>query len=71
LQHVAAIGFTQEEGCPALRGAVPAGDPPDLFGDVDCDGDVDSVDGLKILQFVAAIAFTQTEPCADIGESLG
>jgi hypothetical protein len=71
LQHLAAIGFSQEAGCPALGGAVPAGEPPDVFGDVDCDGDVDSVDGLKILQFVAAIAFTQNEPCTDIGESLG
>ncbi len=50
--------------------AASAGDPPDLFGDVDCDGDLDSVDGLKILQSVAAIPFSQNEPCIDIGEPL-
>jgi tricorn protease-like protein len=70
LQHVAAIGFSQEPDCPALGGAVPAGEAPDIFGDVDCDDDVDSVDGLKILQSVAAIPFSQNEPCTDIGEPL-
>ena len=39
-------------------------------GDVDCDGDVDAVDGLKDLQHVAALDFTQTEPCPDIGTVL-
>lgn len=74
LQHVAAIDFSQEPDCPTLGGALPAalpaGDPPDLFGDVDCDDDVDSVDGLKILQSVAAIPFSQNEPCTDVGEPL-
>lgn len=73
LQHVAAIPFTQDQGCPdvggALPAAAPASEPPDVFGDVDCDGDVDAVDQLKILQFVAAIPFTQNEPCTDIGDS--
>ena len=72
LQHIAAIPFGQEPDCPAigsgLLAAAPAGDPPEVFGDVDCDGDVDAVDQLKILQFVAAIPFTQDEPCVDVGE---
>ncbi len=73
LQHIAAIDFSQEPGCPALGGALPAapaGDPPDLFGDVDCDDDVDSVDQLKILRNVAALPVSQSEPCIDIGETL-
>lgn len=69
LQHIAAIEFEQEPGCPDIGGAVPAGDAPGVFGDVDCDGDVDAVDQLKILQFVAAIPFTQDEPCVDVGDS--
>jgi hypothetical protein len=63
LQHVAAIDFSQETGCPALGSEVAS-----QFGDVDCDDDVDAVDQLKILQFLAALPFTQNEPCTDIGE---
>ncbi len=37
------------------------------WGDADCDGDVDSVDALKILRYVAALPVAQTEPCPDIG----
>jgi CSLREA domain-containing protein len=73
LQHVAAIDFSQEDGCPSVGGALPAApasDPPDIFGDVDCDNDVDSVDQLKTLQFVAAIPFSQNEPCTNIGDPL-
>ena len=65
LQHVAAIGFSQEEGCPALGSEVAS-----LFGDVDCDDDVDSVDALKILRKVAGLSVAQNEPCSDIGEPL-
>jgi len=72
LRHLVALPVNQEPGCPALGGAVPAaapaGDPPDLFGDVDCDNDVDSVDALKILRNLVALAVSQTEPCADIGQ---
>ena len=74
LQHVAAIDFSQEPDCPtlgsALPAALPAGAAPDLFGDVDCDDDVDSVDALKILRSVAAFSVTQNEPCTDIGDPL-
>ncbi|MCH8815892.1 MAG: hypothetical protein IH957_12530, partial [Chloroflexi bacterium] len=74
LRHVAGLGVNQQPGCPALGGAlpaaVPAGDLPDIFGDVDCDDDVDAVDGLKVLQFIAALPFSQNEPCTDIGQAL-
>lgn len=74
LQYVAAISFGQQEGCPQIGGTLPvglpAGDSPDTFGDVDCDGDVDAVDALKILQFVAGLPFGQSEPCPDLGTPL-
>ena len=43
---------------------------PQLFGDIDCDGDVDSVDSLKTLRFVAGLPFGQTEPCPDVGSEV-
>lgn len=47
--------------------------PPPLFvwGDNDCDVDVDSVDALKGLQYVAGISFVQTTPCFPLGETIG
>jgi hypothetical protein len=74
LQANAALPYQQEDNCQPLGSelagvAAPAGDVA-LFGDVDCDGDVDAVDALKILQFLAALPFTQSEPCANIGEPL-
>lgn len=41
--------------------------PPLAHGDVDCDGDVDSVDSLMVLRHVAGLALTQQPPCPDIG----
>jgi hypothetical protein len=38
--------------------------------DVDCDGDRDAVDALKILRYVAGMPDTQSEPCPDIGSAL-
>ncbi|MCH8815613.1 MAG: PD40 domain-containing protein [Chloroflexi bacterium] len=74
LRHNAGFSLNQQPGCPALGGALlaalPAGAAPDLFGDVDCDDDVDSVDALKILRSVAAFSVTQNEPCVDIGDPL-
>ena len=45
LQHIAAIPFQQETGCPTIGSEVAS-----LFGDVDRDNDVASVDSLKVLQ---------------------
>jgi hypothetical protein len=38
-----------------------------LWGDVDCNGTVTSVDALKVLRHVADLSVSQTEPCPDIG----
>ena len=74
LRHIAGFSTNQQPGCPtlgdALPAALPAGAAPDLFGDVDCDDDVDSVDALKILRSVAAFSVTQNEPCTNIGDPL-
>lgn len=42
--------------------------PPVKHGDVQCDGDVDAVDMLGILTFIAGFPpVEQTEPCPDVG----
>ena len=41
-----------------------------VWGDVDCNGGVSSVDALKNLRFVAAFSVSQDEPCPDIGSAL-
>ena len=73
LQHVAAIGFSQNDPCPALGSSqtvVPASFAlKATWGDVDCDGDVDAVDALNILRFVAALPSLATgADCPDIGD---
>lgn len=53
--------------------ATPTATPGEqhLQGDVDCDGDVDAVDALKILQFIAGLPFSQEPGCPSIGELFG
>ena len=41
-----------------------------LWGDADCNGAVTAVDALKNLQHVAAIEFTQNDPCFPLGETI-
>jgi hypothetical protein len=38
-----------------------------LFGDTDCDEDVDSVDALRILRYVAGLPNDLPGGCPDIG----
>jgi hypothetical protein len=52
----------QTQPCPEIGSEVAS-----MFGDVDCDGDIDAVDALKILRFVVGLSVTQTEPCPDVG----
>lgn len=40
-----------------------------IWGDVDCDGDVDSVDALKILRNVAGLEVSQADGCPALGET--
>lgn len=41
-----------------------------IQGDVDCDGDVDVLDALKELQYIAGLAVVQSEPCPDVGTAI-
>jgi hypothetical protein len=41
-----------------------------IQGDVDCDGDVNSVDALKELRYVALLEYSQNDPCPGIGEDV-
>jgi hypothetical protein len=38
-----------------------------MFGDVDCSNAINSVDALKVLRAGASLAYSQSEPCVDIG----
>lgn len=74
LRNSAGLAYQQDPGCPAIGSIVNVAAPASaiaVFGDVDCDTDVDAVDALKILQFVAGLPFLQNEPCPDLGTPLG
>ena len=43
---------------------------PTVFGDVDCDTAVNSVDALKVLRHGAGLSVSQTEPCVNLGDPL-
>lgn len=73
LRDTAGLPTNQEHPCPVIGEpfALPAGGGSDpLWGDVDCDEAVGSLDALKLLQSVAALPYGQTEPCPDIGTPL-
>jgi hypothetical protein len=44
---------------------------PSVVGDVDCDGVVNAVDALKLLRHNAGLPVAQTDPCQEIGSSIG
>jgi hypothetical protein len=41
---------------------------PPPWGDVDCDGVIDSDDAMAILLWLAGLEYARTEPCVEIGE---
>jgi hypothetical protein len=47
--------------------SVPTQPPALIQGDVDCSGSVSAADALKVMRFVSHLAFSQNEPCPDIG----
>lgn len=73
LQEIAGIPYGQEAPCFTLGDPVsvtPSGAAQILWGDIDCDGDLDSVDALGILRSVAGLPVNQQPQCPEIGESV-
>jgi len=71
LRYVAQLPSMVPDNCPDV-GATPApmslaGDGSHMRGDVDCDDDVDAVDALRILRYVAGLNPGQPPGCAPIG----
>lgn len=71
LQFVAGLPPVQEPDCPmlgsqALIASRPSGLPAVTFGDIDCDTDVDAVDSLLILTFVAGLPVDLPQGCAPL-----
>ncbi len=61
------ITYHDPEGDIVIDVLVPGVGTMRLFGDVDCDDDVDAVDALKVLRYVVGLPVSQVEPCPDIG----
>ncbi len=64
------ITYHDPEGDIVIDVLVPGVGTEMVWGDVDCDGDVDAVDALKVLRYVAGLPVLQTEPCPDIGSTV-
>jgi len=57
----------QTPGPTATPTPAPTDLPPLTQGDVDCDGDVDAVDSLKLLLYLASLTFQQDPGCPGVG----
>jgi len=64
------ITYHDPEGDIVIDVLVPGVGTPRLFGDVDCSGEVNAVDALKVLRHVVGLEVSQTEPCPDIGSTV-
>ncbi len=62
-------GFDRPQGAHCDIGAFEL-DLPDVQGDVDCTGEVNAVDALKVLRHSASLPVSQTEPCPNQGEDV-
>lgn len=70
LRNVAGLSpLSQTEPCPNIGATVQVtGFGARKWADLNCDGNVTSVDALAGLRFVASLSpLTQTEPCPDVG----
>jgi len=64
------IRYHDPEGDIVIDVLVPGVGTEMVWGDVDCDRDVDATDALKVLRYVAGLSVLQTEPCPDIGSTV-
>ncbi len=73
LQELAGLPYSQTDPCFALGtpvGVATASGVQIPWGDVDCDGDVDSVDALGILRSIAALPVVQQQVCPVLGSAV-
>jgi len=74
------LPFSQIFGCPDLNSplnssgaGLPDSAPvegPEVFGDANCDGEVNFGDGIEVLKWIAGLPNDQEDPCKDIGSPL-
>ena len=72
LRTVAGLFGSQRPGCPGLGESLgvnlaPQGNGVPVYGDIDCDHDLDAVDALVILRFVAALPVNLPQGCPPLG----
>lgn len=78
LRHIAGMpALPAPSGCPQIGGALPASAPNGIpggglvWGDIDCSGEVDVVDALRILRHIAALPPLPVPPgCPLLGDLL-
>lgn len=71
LKHVASFPSLLKCGeflGPLVGDHISLGPTQALWGDTDCDGDIDAVDALWLLKFVAGFEITQAPGCPEFGE---
>ncbi len=65
LRHVAQLSVSQTEPCPDIGTDVAS-----VWGDVDCNGSVTSVDALMVLRHLVDLPVSQEPGCPEIGGAL-
>ena len=76
LRFDAGLSTSQSPGCPPIgavtqvTGARVAGGSELVWGDVDCSGEVNPVDALKLLRYDAGLTVNQPAGCPQIGSSV-
>ena len=64
LRYGGGLSVSQNGGCPPI-----GSDYNSIFGDMDCDDDVDAHDALWILMYVAAMPSNPPQGCAVVGST--
>lgn len=65
------FGLRPQPAISAPDAQAPAGEVTgEIKGDVDCDGEVNTVDALTDLRFVAGLEISQNDPCTPVGDPI-